>query len=82
MVERQERRWQDAYAAEAIDVMALKERMAECRARKEALHDRLAALSTARELRQRETEVLASLPKSNSTDRAEPVPGSDVPITV
>lgn len=60
-IERQERRWQDAYAAEAIDLATLKARMDTCRAQRAALQERLASIGDARDRRASEAEVLASL---------------------
>ncbi len=60
-VERQERRWQDAYAAEAIDLPTLKTRMDGCRAQREALEARLTTLGQAQARRAHEARVLASL---------------------
>ena len=60
-VERQERRWQDAYAAEAIDLATLKTRTEGCRAQRQALEGRLTALGQVRQRRAREADVIASL---------------------
>jgi site-specific DNA recombinase len=60
-VERHERRWQDAYAAEAIDVATLKERMTGCRTQRQALEGRLAILADATSRRRQQAQVLDSL---------------------
>ena len=60
-IERQERRWQDAYAAEASDLATLKERTAACKVQRQALEGRLAALGDAATRRQQQTQALASL---------------------
>ena len=60
-VERQERRWQEAYAAEAIDLATLKARMDACRTQRQALEIRFATLGQARERRAHEAQVIASL---------------------
>ena len=60
-LERQERRWQDAYAAEAIDLATLKARTEGCRVQRQALEGRLTALGQVRQRRAREAEVVASL---------------------
>ena len=61
VIERQEHRWQDAYAAEAIDLPTLKARMNACRAQRQAVEARRAALGQAQERREHEARVLASL---------------------
>ena len=60
-LERQERHWQDAYAAEAIDLAALKERTAACRAQRQAIKALLAAHADARTRRRQQAQALASL---------------------
>ena len=59
-VERQERRWWDAYASEAIDCRRSR-RMDACRAQRQAVEARRAALGQAQERREHEARVLASL---------------------
>ncbi len=60
-VERQERRWQDAYAGEAIDMATLKERMTGCRTQRQSLEGRLAILADATARRRQQVQVLDSL---------------------
>ena len=60
-VERQELRWQDAYAAEAIDLPTLKARMDGCRTQRQVLEARRAALGQPQERRAYEARALSSL---------------------
>ena len=60
-VERQERRWQDGDAGEAIDVATLKERMTGCRTQRQSLEGRLAILADATARRRQQAQVLDSL---------------------
>lgn len=60
-IERQERRWLDAYQAEAIDLDTLKVRMNACKAQRQAIETEAAVLAQASDRRQAQVQALASL---------------------